>query len=110
MTLVIFSYPSSGDHFHKAEDELAIIQILCLPHYPSAETAGADGCSGGWGFPYKSMKTEELHGALSAEDLLRIIYRCHGIPAIGVSAYGPGIILCQHSAAHHHLYGGGSSP
>ena len=29
MTLVIFSYPSSGDHFHKAEDELAIIQILC---------------------------------------------------------------------------------
>ena len=66
--------------------------------------------SGGWGFPYQSMKTQELSGALSAEDLLRIIYRCHGIPAISVSAYGPGIILRQHSAAHHHLYGGGSSP
>ena len=84
--------------------------VHCIPHYPTAEAAGADGSSGGWGFPYQSMKTQELSGALSAEDLLRIIYRCHGIPAISVSAYGPGIILRQHSAAHHHLYGGGSSP
>ena len=72
-----------------------------------SETAGADGSSGGWGFPCKSVKTEELPGALSAKDLLRIIYRCHGISAIGVSAYGPGIILRQHSASHHHLHGGG---